>query len=260
MKKDWFARFEKVLVSTLFLSAFLSAVDVVAEEKKLGDQAASGSLSLNSDQTIATVNGFSDFDLKAKPYAYVMSSAIWQWPENAPKVIYVCWENLAQSAEIDRNLVVQAVQDSWQSSSRLRFEGWGQCASGNYGIHILVEDSGPHTKGLGKQLDRVKDGMVLNFTFDNWNKSCGGNDQWRKSCIKSIAVHEFGHALGFAHEQNRFDAPGECGKLAQGSNGDLLLTPYDPKSVMNYCNRTYNNDGKLSEYDRLAVVAVYGAP
>jgi len=54
-------------------------------------------------------------------------------------------------------------------------------------------------------------------------------------------------------EQNRPDAPGECPAAPQGPNGTLLLTPYDPHSVMNYCNAQYNNNGKLSQYDTEAV-------
>jgi len=63
-----------------------------------------------------------------------------------------------------------------------------------------------------------------------------------------------------AHEQNRFDATGEWQKLAQGPNGDLPLTPYDPDSVMNYCNEKYNNDGALSALDKKAVAELYGSP
>lgn len=223
-------------------------------------QNASASVIAPNEDKVAYVNGFTDFDPKAKPYAYVASAAIWQWPQGVPKIIYVCWENPTQQHSAEQALVQQAVAETWQAYSQLRFEGWQACVPGNYGIHIRIDDSGPHTKGLGRQLDRKQDGMVLNFTFNNWSPTCKENEARRKSCIYTIAVHEFGHAIGYAHEQNRFDAPGECQELRQGNNGDLLLTSYDPDSVMNYCNERYNNDGRLSERDRLALAAIYGAP
>ena len=165
--------------------------------------------------------------------------------------IYVCWENPDQSYLTGMNLVRKSVVDSWEEASALRFTGWQKCAPENRGIRILIDDSGPHTKGLGSNLDGKPTGMVLNFTFNNWSTSC--KTSW-DFCVKSIAVH----AIGFAHEQNRPDAPGECQKLAQGSNGTLLLTPYDPDSVMNYCNAQYNNNGVLSRYDTEAVQKIYG--
>jgi hypothetical protein len=82
----------------------------------------------------------------------------------------------------------------------------------------------------------------------------------RESCIRSITVHEFGHAIGFAHEQNRPDTPGECDEVAQGTDGDLMLSPWDLHSVMNYCNPKYNNNGELSAFDIKAVAYIYGAP
>src|SRR6267378_1385074 len=175
-----------------------------------------------------------------------------KWPRTS---IYVCWENPDALFQSNMTLVKTAVSESWEAASALRFTGWQKCAEKNQGIRILIDDSGPHTKGLGRYLDGKPNGMVLNFTYNNWSQSCKTMHDF---CVRAIAVHEFGHAIGLAHEQNRPDAPGECQALRQGSNGTVLLTPYDPHSVMNYCNPEYNNNGQLSPYDKAAVSSVYG--
>jgi hypothetical protein len=185
-------------------------------------------------------------------YANILAASVWR---DSP-VLYVCWENLDKQFSDDEELVRQAVTETWQTVSQLQFTGWQACAPRNAGIHVRIDDSGPRTKGLGRQINGVADGMVLNFTFQNWSPSCQGN---RRYCIYAIAVHEFGHAIGFAHEQNSPDAPGECRQMAQGGNGDVLLTPYDPQSVMNYCNSKWNNNGQLSALDITAVQQLYGA-
>lgn len=186
----------------------------------------------------------------------------WSQGRWASPTIPVCWEPGAPTGP-ERAWVQDAVTRSWQAHSALRFVGWGNCAANAQGIRIAVRDlsanDGPHTQDLGKKINAVPGGMVLNFTFRTWSQDCAVNEVERESCIRSIGVHEFGHAIGFAHEHNRPDTPGECRKKPQGRSGDVMLTPWDARSVMNYCNKVYNNNGILSEGDIASVRQEYGA-
>ena len=199
---------------------------------------------------------------EGKDFGYFLTKSRWPHKSDGTAIVYVCWENYDAAMQREHKLVQDAVADTWQKHSKLEFRGWQACAPKSSGIRIFVHDDaedGPHTKGLGRDLDGKNRGMVLDFTFDNWSDTCKQTPEMRESCIKSIAVHEFGHAIGFAHEQNRPDKPGECRELAQGpSAGAVMLTPYDVHSVMNYCNEKYNNNGQLSALDVVALQNMYG--
>lgn len=183
-----------------------------------------------------------------------LRSTIWKSLE-----IPVCWEAMNPQHEEGRRWSRQAVEDTWQKNSALRFVGWSQCTSSSRGIRIRVSDENPHVKGLGNQLDGRPDGMVLNFNFKAWSPTCSEFSK-REMCIKFIAVHEFGHALGFSHEQNRADAPLWCQAEKQGTDGDIHITPYDPTSVMNYCANNWSGNGQLSTLDIQGLRSWYGQP
>lgn len=157
----------------------------------------------------------------------------------------------------ERALVQNTLAETWSQYTPIEFTGWGACTVGAPGIHVRIQDDWPLTRALGRDLNALTNGMFLNFTFANWSPACAATESIRLTCIRNYAIHEFGHALGFAHEHNRPDTPTSCTEPKQGSYGDTMFGTWDLLSVMNYCNPESRQE--LSFTDILGAQSVYGA-
>ena len=170
----------------------------------------------------------------------INDTLIWQ----ATLPIPICWKVGGFATE--KGWVRDAVEGSWGTETGATFTGWATCTdSFTTGVRIDLVDERGGTDGLGTELDGDSTGMQLNFTFvDFFPEECGGVH--RETCIRNTAIHEFGHLLAFAHEQNRLDAPTSCNEHS-GSDGTATYGAWDLESVMSPCSHSWTHGGVLSK-------------
>jgi erythromycin esterase-like protein len=184
--------------------------------------------------------------------------------------IPVCLENPENADPSRWTIVRDTLKAEYNSKTPVSFTDFSPCPSDASGfVRVTVADERPRVGdasffgpgALGKE-----GAVVMNLTFQNYRSDLCSGPGHIEQCIRSYALHEFGHLLGLMHEHERSDnaCPG-FGDTYRGS-GDFWSTSwgtnYDPESIMNYCMNakqlTSNTPVTLSDGDVAILKRLYG--
>ena len=201
---------------------------------------------------------------------YANTDYFWKAAPGSVVVIPVCWENPSAAPAERLGWVRGAIESSWQRYARVSFTEWDRCAAGDPGVHIQILTTGTSSAPGGVLLNGKTNGVKLNLYFSS-SPGCVTSEAARSHCVRAIALHEFGHVLGFYHEEERpdyFAPPGTpsgapCATQSWPNSSPKYYGPYDVDSVMSYCGQPFADPTTwketLSPGDVGAVQRAYGA-
>jgi hypothetical protein len=134
----------------------------------------------------------------------------------SPPLVNVCWEPSSFNNSAFNNVrtwVEDGIRSSWVRYSRLNLanlagaSGWGICSPGQASIHVNVLHSNDPTKCGGvSQVGTNGNGVTNGTNVPDCDpaSACGlGAASSQEVCVKRVSMHEFGHAIGFWHEEQR---------------------------------------------------------
>lgn len=191
------------------------------------------------DSPEAITRHFSENVLHQRDKGLVASSSrVW------PNSVSVCWTDDSNASYLERLGLVAAVEDTWSTYANINFDWFvapfnvflnscNEDESSSYDIKIWQDSR--QTRGCSRVGDDGAIGVSCKDSVEHdWatlTLGTGGG-------YAITAVHEFGHAIGIYHEQDREDSTCESGVNTNNppySEGARDVGNYDELSIMNYC-------------------------
>jgi hypothetical protein len=175
----------------------------------------------------------------------LLASGVTKWSGgNIP----VCWTSAARGrgdfGTRANPARLQAI-GSWPEVARVQFKDWSACKTADPSgfLQINLTDNATSDSDIGTAGSASR---TMNLGQDSTTSA-------------GVAVHEFGHALGFSHEMRRGDFADDGSGSCRESNqsGDTLGTPAQRQSVMalTYCPEASQT---LTDWDVVGVERSYG--
>ena len=208
------------------------------------------------------------------------ATTLWHGPgERGNRDIPVCWEPgqapLAWDGfAAERAFTLDHLRRTWQALSGIRFVDRGACPTTGtetmvrvrnrgYTPAPTIEIGGSARVGTAALFPPATGDASMSVAFElpvQWNAAALRLERVdTDDRLRYVVGHEFGHVLGFSHEQDgSMDAHAVACRGGAAAVAGTQVTAYDANSIMNYCQAGGNNTGALTPLDVQGVRELYG--